>query len=241
MPDNDRTLLVRTFERWRSRHDQGWGLAWYLAAELCDRFYASHGIVPMTIEHEGLGYYGIVLAETKCPVHGPGQRQLGRLTMSGDVENWVTGSPGDHRLGLVDRVYAGESAASMVAEAIHHLELPPFPEKSHVNCRHKRWGDSYRLGFRVAALAALRNEGVAIWNDPWHVVPGDSPAPSGHAMSEPPGNFLFRRRGRTVILAGDGRILEPTGQGSYWESYMRGTSEMDIVCRIEDWLGPVEH
>jgi hypothetical protein len=211
-------------------------LAWYLAAELCDRFYASHGIVPMTIEHEGLGYYGIVLAETKCPVHGPRQRQLGRLTAHGDVENWVTGGPGDHGLKLEARARAGEPVGPMVAAAISHLRLPPFPKRSHATCRHKRWGDSYRLVFRVAALLALRHDELVVWNDPCHAGPDEIPVSAEHPWSEPPGSFFFHWKPATVSIAGDGRILEPSSQASLWESYMRGSGEMDLVRRIESLL-----
>ena len=48
--------LHTEFEDWRRRRDQGWGLAWYLAAEVMERFYASHGIAAVEIEKEGLGY-----------------------------------------------------------------------------------------------------------------------------------------------------------------------------------------
>ena len=46
--------LLAEYERRRTHHQHGWGLAWYLAAEFCQRFHASHGITPRTIIHEGL-------------------------------------------------------------------------------------------------------------------------------------------------------------------------------------------
>jgi len=237
MNDACSSLLSSAFYSWRSRHKDGWGLAWYLAAELCDRFYASHGIIPMTISNEGPGgYYGISLAETKCPMHGSRAHELGRLTMSGDVENWVTGRPGDHGLELAARAFAGEPVEPMVGEAIRHLGLPVFPHKSHVNCRHKRWGESYQLVFRTAALIALRNDHIAVWNDPGDRNVDAMACAHQSSATEPLGHFLFEAGGRSVVAAGDGCVLKPAGQLSLWASFMQGAGETEIVRKIESWL-----
>ncbi len=50
--------LAAMYEAHRKRYNQGWGLAWHLASELCDRFHTSHGITFETVLHGGLGYYG---------------------------------------------------------------------------------------------------------------------------------------------------------------------------------------
>lgn len=85
------------FEHWRlvKSPDRSWGLDWFLANEICKRFYASHGIVPWVIDHEGLGYYGIMLNQLQCKVSEKSCRPFGRVTMAGDVENWRTGGPGN--------------------------------------------------------------------------------------------------------------------------------------------------
>ena len=44
--------------------------------------------------------------------------------MTGDVENWSTGGPGDHGLELAGRAEAGEPVEPLIAEAIAHLDLP---------------------------------------------------------------------------------------------------------------------
>jgi hypothetical protein len=46
-----------------------WGLTWLLASQICKRFYASHGIVPWSINKEGMGFYGILLSEFSCSVN----------------------------------------------------------------------------------------------------------------------------------------------------------------------------
>ena len=122
-----RTSLHVAFERWRRKHGRGWGLAWYLATELCRRFYESHGIVPHVCDHEGLGYYGILVEKLPCPVNGRGDNTLGRFTMHGDVENWIADGPGGHGLELIERAQRGEPVQPMVAECIRHFGLPPFP------------------------------------------------------------------------------------------------------------------
>jgi hypothetical protein len=134
---------VSSFIEWRKNNsaDQSWGLAWFLANEMCKRFYASHGIVPWVIGHQGLGYYGIALNQLKCKVHNSRAEPLGRFTMGGDVENCATGSGGDHRLDTIKLCDDGASIDTLITEAINHFRFPPFPEQSHLHCRHKsqRW------------------------------------------------------------------------------------------------------
>lgn len=62
--------LLSEYKRWRDRQAGGWGLAWYLAAELCQRFYRSHGVAR---PHR---WFGRVL----FPLYHPGRR--GRLSRS---------------------------------------------------------------------------------------------------------------------------------------------------------------
>jgi len=230
--------LAVAFSNWLATHEQGWGLAWYLAAELCDRFYESHGIVPHVATHEGLGYYGIQVDQVQCSVHGREEKTLGRFTMGGNVENWVTGGPGDHGLKLEERVHRGEPVEPMVAEAIKHFRLQPYPATTHLNCRHKRWGASYVLMFRLAAIMALRYEGrISIWNHPFHTGRFARELDPKHEMKEHLGHFLFEGPNGRVFLAGDGRVLEPAGQRSLWERYMAGKWMSTMLETLESWCG----
>ena len=230
--------LSTEFENWRRSHDQGWGLAWYLAAEMMQRFYSSHGIAAVEIEKEGLGYYGIALVTEACKQHRH-RKTLGRFTMQGNVENWKTGGPGDHGLNLVERATAGEAVEPMVAEAIAHLGLQPKPKVSHLGCRHRRWGSSAVLVFRLAAALALRyNGGVQIMNAPVFMesIGGDLDPKKG--KKEHLGWTLFSGQ-RDVILANDGRVLQPAGAESIWTRYMRGESEDTLLGWLEGELGLV--
>jgi hypothetical protein len=219
--------LTERFECWREIKgpQKSWGLSWFIAAEFCKRFYSSHGLVPWVIDHEGLGYYGIEVSYVRCSVHSKEMQSLGRFTMSGDVENWTRGGPGDHGLQLIDKCVKGVATRELIRSAIAHFELDPLPRKSHVTCRHKRWGDSYSLCFEVSAYLALRYEvdELAIWNHPEHIEQKLQVLDSKAAMKEHPGAFLFIRNGRELLIAGDGRILDETG-GNVWDEYMKGES-----------------
>ena len=60
--------LTANYEHYRAHHRGGWGLAWYLAAAIGERFYCSHGIAPSVLVHEGLGYYGMGIGYCGCLV-----------------------------------------------------------------------------------------------------------------------------------------------------------------------------
>lgn len=234
--------VLTAYDIWRStqRGGHGWGLAWYLACEICCRFYSSHGIVPHVIAHEGLGYYGIQLDPVPCQINGKNAKTLGRLTMSGDVENWITGGPGDHGLELVARANRGEPVQPMVQEAIEHLRLPAYPLKSHLNCRHKRWGESYVLIFQIASLMALRHDNrIEIWNDPYHTSRVVRGLDTKIDQKEHLGHFIFSdpKADQKVILAGDGRLLLPQNEESLWERYMRGESITRLTESLEVFFG----
>jgi hypothetical protein len=232
------TASVRhAFEQYRASR-QGRGLAWWLAAELCERFHASHGIVPHVIEHEGLGYYGIQLDLAACPVNPTESEPLGRLTAGGDVENWRTGSPGDHGLPLSERERAGESLDGLLGDAIRHLDWPVRPERSHAGCRHKRRGASFTLVFEIVALLALRHdERIRVRNHPALVGDLARKIDSDSARPEYPGLLVVETMdGRRVAIAGDGRMLRPRRR-SLWEQYMQGQSPEALAGLIERGLG----
>jgi hypothetical protein len=229
--------LAQTYQYCRRRYKQGWGLAWYLAGELNDRFYSSHGIRPEVIEHEGLGYYGIALQQLSCRiVREP--KTLGRCTAAGNVENWITGSPGDHGLELVKRADEGESPDELLRNAIRYLNLPILPAAGHHLCRHKRWGGSAVLVFHLAALVAMRwDEKVQIWNNPARVFRLAAQLDPHSDMSEHPGHLIIANGRHEVLLAADGRILKPAVGDSLWESYMSGQSKFALLRVLETWLG----
>ena len=220
-----------------NRNRPGWGLAWYLAAELAQRFYISHSIAPTTIFHDGLGFYGIALDQLPCRQQRERLR-LGRLTIHGDVENWSTGGPGDHGLKLAERAEAGEPVEPMIAEAIAHLGLPAIPKPSHLCCRHQRWGASAVLVFRLAAALALRHKGrIDICNEPELLRRETATLDPNADQAEHLGWTRLEAEGNSVALANDGRILVPVSEESLWVRYMRGEAEDGLLRWLEKQLG----
>ena len=219
--------LSTQFDCWRQIKGplNSWGLSWFLASEFCKRFYASHGLVPWVIAHEGLGYYGISINQVPCAVNQRATGPLGRFTMFGDVENWMRGGPGDHGLQLIEDCLKGVPTVELVRFAIEHLAVDVFPTKSHSSCRHKRWGDSYVLCFEIAAYLALRFEvsEMAIWNHPEHIASKIESLDPKSSMKYHSGAFLFNRGEKELLVCGDGRILDGSGT-SVWECYMKGMS-----------------
>ncbi len=237
---NEYSDVSSLFEDWRAAGRQGneWGLAWFTALQFCWRFYASHGIVPHVIAHEGLGYYGIQLGYVSCRVNQEDEplSAFGRLTMSGDVENWRTGGPGDHGLKTSELCRKGIPTEKLISLAIHHMRLPIYPSKSHLNCRHKRWGASFELMFEVATILALRNEGnLDIWNAPAHTDRFIRDQDPNANMHEHPGAFVFTNYKKTAVITGDGRCLDGSGR-NLWEDYMRGVSSHSMALSIEKIL-----
>jgi len=228
--------LSSRFECWRKLKgpENSWGLAWFLAAEFSRRFYSSHGLVPWVIAHDGLGYYGIEINRVRCGVHAETSEPLGRFTMFGDVENWRSGSPGDHGLELIDQCQRGVPTPELIRASVAHFEQVPIPTKSHLSCRHKRWGSSYVLSFEVAAYLALQYEvqDLTIWNHPAHLAQKLKAQDSKASMKEHPGGFLFVRQDREVLIAGDGRILDDSGE-DLWVEYMRGRSISELAKSID--------
>lgn len=212
----------------------GSGLAWYLAAELCSRFYVSHGLMPEVIEHEGLGYYGIALVELPCA--GRKRRELGRMTMSGNVEKWTTGSPGDHGLELQQRAARGAAPDELLAEAIRFLDLPVRPDRSHAACHHERRGASFELVFRLAAHIAMRHEGRAeIWNAQASAV-GRSLTASRPVREDQAAPLVIHGE-QSVVVTSEGSVLEPRDLGSLWEHYMEGARLPTLVSWVEAAAG----
>jgi hypothetical protein len=114
--------------------------------------------------HEGLGYYGITLDKVQCKIHGKNDITLGCFTMHGDVENWSSGSPGDHGFSAIKMCEEGKPIEKIIEQAIQHMQLPQIPNETHINCRHKRWGKSFELLFEISTLLALTygHEKIAI-------------------------------------------------------------------------------
>ena len=227
------------FSHWRKiKHPkQSWGLAWFLAYEFCKRYYSSHGIAPFINEHEGLGYYGILIESIPCKINNT-VKTYGRLTASGNVENWSRGISGDHGLNTIAMCVNKDSTEEIVQKAIAHIGIEPIPQISHYNCRHKRWGRSYELCFEIAAIVALRNEStrLKIWNHPYHTKRMISDLDPNSDMKEHLGAFLFVGNGRELLLAGDGRLLDDSGQ-NVWHSFMNGYSSTYLAELVEERIG----
>lgn len=228
--------VLELFEDWRrtKRPAHSWGLAWFLAYEFCRRFYASHGIAPWVIDHEGLGYYGIQLDHVRCEMNKDVKEPYGRLTVNGDVENWRTGGPGCHELHTIRMCSTGVPTGEIVRSAIAHMAIEPIPAVSHLNCRHKRWGASYVLCFEVAAIIALRNEAeeLCIWNHPYHTGRAIQESDPKSSMKEHPGAFLFIRDDKRLLLAGDGRLLDGS-ERNLWHGFMNGYGAVYLADLIE--------
>ena len=229
------------FESWRDLGGKRneFGLAWFLANQFCRRYYSSHGIAPHVILHEGLGYYGIQLDYLHCKVNGEAQKPLGRFTMMGDVENWLTGCAGDHALNTSKQFQDGVPTEQLLVQAISHMRIPAFPSQSHLNCRHKRWGRSYELVFEIATILSLRcTENLNIWNHPDHVQRVLQEVDPRVDMQEHLGCFVFLNDDNRVVVAGDGRLLDGSKR-NLWEDYMRGISPFSLAMVIESELNLV--
>ncbi len=222
------------FEQWRvNPHERNEvGLAWFLANEFCKRFYRSHGIVPHVINREGLGYYGIQLSELACEARPRAGEALGRLTMCGNVENWQTGQPGDHGLKTLEMLEQGVPTAEIVAQAIRYMRLSVLPTRSHYSCRHHRWGSSYVLLFDIMTRLVLTqpNSDLILANAPRDVYPGRLIRKLDPLwdMKEHPGAFYVSDNDETVLIAGDGRVLDGS-ERNIWTEYMSGATTEVLV------------
>lgn len=228
------------FEHWRhvKQPKNSWGLAWFLANEFCQRFYSSHGISPHVINHEGLGYYGLALNQIDCKIGRINEESLGRMTISGDVENWRRGSPGDHELPAIEMCSEGVSTEKIVTDSIRHMEIDPIPAQSHLGCRHQRWGASYALAFEISTILALRHDNfdngdLQIWNHPLMIKNALDRNDPLSSMKEHPGGFVFCHDQKEVILTGDGRLLDGS-ERNLWHQYMQGESVNSLADLLWD-------
>lgn len=226
------------FAQWRATHSHqmlDWGLAWYLSNEICRRYYRSHGIAPFVINHSGLGYYGIEITQLPCEPTGlKDHKTLGRLTIAGNVENWITGGPGDHGCELVDSCTGGAPAAELVTQAIRHLGLSSLPPKPHNHCRHKRRGDSFVLLWEIATLLALRADMGR--SKAYLVANGLEDGKPYTGLDGPP--MTYRKPGlfwfggdRAVYVTDEGVLCDGSGE-NLWERYMAGESP----AALAEWL-----
>ena len=232
--------IQQVFQYWRiSCHCNKWGLAWFLANEFCKRYYASHGIAPYVLEHEGLGYYGIALERVDCSINLKSHETLtdnryGRLAMHGDVENWRIHNPDDERLPLEKFCDQGMPTEELVQRAIAHMNLESVPRVSHYNCRHKRWGASITLCFEVCAFLVLfcGDHGLTIWNHPYHTARLIAERDPNAKQKEHLGAFFIRRNNKELLLAADGRLLDGSGR-LLWQMYMAGHSPFALAKMLE--------
>jgi hypothetical protein len=162
--------------------------------------------------------------------------------MTGDVENWRTGGPGDHGLETSKLCDLGEPTSHIVFKAIRQMDIASIPEKTHYSCRHKRWGASYELLFEIAAIIALRNENniIKIWNHSYHTRHKILELDKNADMKEHPGAFIFSVDwgAKSFIVAGDGRVLSCQKE-NLWYRYMHGESAYTLSSEIERYLKSV--
>jgi len=124
----------------------------------------------------------------------------------------------------MDKCSNGVPTEELINLAISHFDIPPLPGKSHLNCRHKRWGASYELCFEIATFIALQYEPseIEIWNHPTHTKKAIADDPK-YPMKEHPGGFVFISGGSKLCVAGDGRLLDGS-KLNLWTEYMKGNS-----------------
>jgi len=230
------------FAWWRACANRrvNWGLAWYLSYEICRRYYRSHGIAPFVINHDGLGYYGISLVQLPCDSAGvKNQQGLGRLTMAGNVENWIVGGHGDHGCELVEPCAEGESATKLLAHAIRHLGLLAVPTKPHNHCHHKRRGDLFVLLWEIATVLALRvdlgrTNTCLLANGLEHDKPlaglDDSPM-----TYQKPAYFRFGGA-RGIYVTDEGALCDGSGE-NLWKRHMAGQSPAELATWLQERAG----
>lgn len=222
------------FEQWRLNPREGneFGLAWFLANEFCKRFYRSHGIVPHVINREGLGYYGIQFTELACEARPRAGEPLGRLTMYGNVENWLTGASGDHRLTTLEMLEQGVPTDKIVEKAIKYMRISVTPTRSHYGCRHHRWGTSYVLLFEIMTrlVLTLPESELILANCPRDEYLGQLMRKYDPCldMTEHPGAFYVSANDKSVLIAGDGRVLDGS-ERNIWTEYMSGATTEVLV------------
>ena len=238
--EQDSDTVESLFARWRtaSGRPMDWGLAWYLSREICHRYYRSHGIAPFVINHDGLGYYGIELTQLPCSSTGHSEHLvLGRMSMAGNVENWITGSPGDHGCDLFDVCNSGTVAEELVSRAIRHLRLPPIPAKPHNQCHHKRRGDSFVLLWEIATILALRADLGE--SDLYLVANGLKSGQPFVGLDGPPvtyrkpAHFCFSGN-RDIYVSDEGALCDGSGH-NLWLRYMAGESPALLASWLQEY------
>jgi hypothetical protein len=190
------------------------------------------------MNHGGLGYYGIELAQLPCRPAGLKDHQtLGRLSIAGNVENWITGTPGDHGCDLAGQCTAGVPPSALVTQAIRHLGLPALPAAAHNQCHHKRRGDSFVLLWEIATILALRNdlcrtEAFLRANGLEEGKPflGLDGPPTTYSK---PGHFWFGGDRADVYVTDEGALCDGSGE-NLWVRFMAGESPADLATWMEE-------
>ncbi len=231
------------FELWRSEHkcEDGWGLAWYLAYEFCVRFYASHGILPGIMEHDGMGYCGIQLEQVQCKINPEPMPPLGRITASGNIENWTAPTLKDKGVNTIEMCDSGEELDRIVAASISHMRIPPFRGRSHKRCQHNNRGKAYEIMFAISTILALRNdyEKLRIWNRPFHTQQVVLEMDHLASNRENDGAFIFEGDQRRIVISSSAHLLG-VGEGedvNYLYRYRQGESVYALALEIESLLG----
>jgi hypothetical protein len=138
----------QAFLRWRSIYESGWGQAWWLAAEIDERYGDELGLTIYPIIHEGLGFYGIKIDQIDST---DGSQTVGRLSIGGDVENWMRAGAGLNALELAQQSTIGQPIDEILRAAIGHLHFEDIrrPPRTFRTA-------TFTLYFRLMAVMALQ-------------------------------------------------------------------------------------
>lgn len=134
----------------------------------------------------------------------------------------------------------GVATEELIQQAIRHFRLEPFPPKTHLECRHKRWGASYELCFELATIIALTYENrVQIANHPVLIQREIDAQDPNRGMKENPGAFIIQGHENSKLLCGDGRLLDGSGE-NLWEKYMLGATIESLVKQLASGIGAID-
>jgi len=141
-----------------------------------------------------------------------------------------SGAPGDHGLNTIEMCERDVPIEEIVKLSISHLRLPDIPERTHLSCRHKRWGNSFMLLFEIATFLGLEydHETINIWNHPYHTQNYIGKLDPKADTLEHLGAFIFQHNEHQIIFASDGRELSGKQRDNYWKRYMEGESTFSL-------------
>lgn len=213
-----------------------WRLAWYLATALCERYYASHGLSPRVISHEGFHYYGIGLFKncTKLKHSNSSiEEMLGRLSAYGNIENWKSSD----QIPLSEQLQSGVPVSHLLSQAINCLQLPMKPKGSHTDCVHRWEATRHVMLFNLIARLAMssRAEELVIHNHPHEVHAVAKRLDPKYESTKSKNYWLIQSDSKEVLISGSGRVIQPHGR-HLWEMYLKGAGYTELLEVLKSML-----